>query len=62
MSAAAVILRDVVGLAGAASITYGAWLIHPAAGFIVGGFLALVGALALGRAAQPAPPPNGEEA
>jgi hypothetical protein len=62
MSKAAVILRDVVGLAGAASITYGAWLFNPASGFVVGGFLAVAGALALGRADQPAPPPNGDDA
>jgi len=46
MSAVAVILRDLIGLAGAASITYGAWLLHPAAGFIVGGAFALLAAIA----------------
>ena len=38
-----VILRDIVGLAAAASIAYGAWMLHPAAGFITGGVLVLAG-------------------
>lgn len=38
-----VILRDTVGLAAAASIAYGAWMLHPAAGFITGGILVLAG-------------------
>lgn len=36
--------RDLVGIAGAASIAYGAWMVYPAAGFIVGGLLAAGGA------------------
>jgi hypothetical protein len=39
--------RDVVGLSGVSSIAYGAWLINPAAAFIVGGVLASCGAIAL---------------
>lgn len=39
------ILRDLIGLAGAVAIAYGAWLLHPAAGYIVGGSLALAGAI-----------------
>lgn len=38
-----VVLRDLTGLAAAGSIAYGAWLIMPAAGFITGGLLVLVG-------------------
>jgi hypothetical protein len=38
------VLRDVAGLAGAGSIAYGAWLVVPAAGFIVAGALLMVGA------------------
>lgn len=40
-----ILLRDAVGLFGAGGIAYGAWLLHPAAGFIVGGGLLLAGAL-----------------
>lgn len=42
-----VLLRELAGIAGAASITYGAWLLHPAAGFIVGGTLVLAGVILL---------------
>jgi len=38
------ILRDLLGLCGAGSIAYGAWLVFPPAGFIVGGLLLLGGA------------------
>lgn len=37
------IIRDLVGLAAVALIAYGAWLIMPAAGFITGGSLLLLG-------------------
>ena len=40
-----VLLRDLVGLAAVASIAYGAWLIYPPAGFIVGGVLLLAGVI-----------------
>ena len=40
-------LRDVVGLCGACLVSYGAWLIYPPAGFIVGGVLLIVGTLVL---------------
>lgn len=40
-----VILRDGVGLIGVGLIAYGAWLVHPAAGYITGGALLLVGAV-----------------
>ncbi|PWC89830.1 hypothetical protein TSH100_04110 [Azospirillum sp. TSH100] len=42
-AAAGVLLRDLVGVAGAGAITYGAWLAWPPAGFIVGGSLTLAG-------------------
>lgn len=42
-----VVLRDATGLAGVGLISYGAWMIMPAAGFIVGGALLLVGAILL---------------
>lgn len=38
------VARDITGLAGAALIAYGAWLVMPAAGFVVGGFFLLAGA------------------
>jgi hypothetical protein len=45
------LLRDLAGLSGVGLVAYGAWLIYPPAGFIVGGSLLIVGALllALGR-------------
>lgn len=39
------VMTDVVGLSGAASVSYGAWLILPAAGFITGGVLLMAGAI-----------------
>lgn len=39
------LLRDACGMAGAGAIAYGAWLVYPPAGFIVGGALVLVGVL-----------------
>lgn len=41
----AVALRDLAGLAAVASIVYGSWMLHPAAGFIVGGVLVLAGVI-----------------
>lgn len=40
---------DAAGYAGAGAIAYGAWLIYPPAGFLVGGALLIVGALLYGR-------------
>jgi hypothetical protein len=37
------IIRDLVGVAAVGLIAYGAWLLNPAAGFITGGTLLLVG-------------------
>lgn len=51
--AAPVIIRDLVGLAAVGAISYGAWLLHPAAGYITGGALVLTGVIAIGaRAGQ----------
>jgi hypothetical protein len=45
-----IVVRDVVGIAGAGSVAYGAYIITPAAGFIVGGALAIVGSYLASRA------------
>jgi hypothetical protein len=37
------ILPDVLVVAGAAALSFGAWLLHPAAGFITAGVLMLAG-------------------
>ena len=44
-----VLLRDVVGLAGCGLVSYGAWIVHPAAGSVVAGLFLLAGALIVGR-------------
>lgn len=44
-----VFARDAAGLLAVASISYGAWLVYPPAGFIVGGALVLAGVVALAR-------------
>ncbi len=41
--------RDAIGVVSVGSISYGAWLIFPPAGFIVGGLLVLVGVIAAAR-------------
>ena len=41
------LLRDLAGLSGVGLVAYGAWLIYPPAGFIVGGSLLILGALLL---------------
>ena len=41
LAAAPGLLRDLIVFDGAASITYGAWLIYEPAGFITGGVLTL---------------------
>jgi hypothetical protein len=43
------LLRDLVGLAGAALCAYGAWLVYAPAGFIFGGILLLAGAMLSAR-------------
>lgn len=44
---AAGLLLDLVVVGSVASVAYGAWLVFPPAGFIVGGFLTLMLALGL---------------
>jgi len=39
------LVRDIAGLSGVGLVSYGAWLIYPPAGFIVGGCLLIVGVL-----------------
>lgn len=41
------LLRDLAGLSGVGLVSYGAWLVYPPAGFIVGGSLMIAGALLL---------------
>lgn len=41
------LLRDLAGLSGVGLVAYGAWLVYPPAGFIVGGSLLVLGALLL---------------
>ena len=41
------LLRDLAGLSGVGLVAYGAWLVYPPAGFIVGGTLLILGALLL---------------
>lgn len=48
------LIRDACGLAGAGAIAYGAWLVYPPAGFIVGGGLVLVGVLMSSFGRKPA--------
>ncbi len=43
------LLRDAAGFAAVASIAYGSSLLHPAAGYIVGGALVLVGVMLASR-------------
>ena len=43
----ATLARDITGTAGLAAITYGAHLIYAPAGYIVGGLIAVAGAVAL---------------
>lgn len=44
-------LRDAAGVAGVASIAYGAWLVYEPSGFIVAGILVLAAAVASARGA-----------
>jgi hypothetical protein len=44
------VVRDLTGIAAVGSISYGSWLITPAAGFIVGGTLVLVGVILMNMA------------
>ena len=42
--------RDLVGIAGAGLISYGAWLAYPPAGFVIGGALMVMAAVLMARA------------
>ncbi len=44
-------VADGLLLAGAAAVSYGAWLMYPPAGFIVGGVLAMVAGALIARGA-----------
>jgi hypothetical protein len=48
------LLRDIAGICGVSLVSYGAWLIYPPAGFIVGGMLLTLGTLLLAFAARSA--------
>ncbi len=45
----AVLARDAAGLFAVSSISYGAWMVYPPAGFIVCGVLILAGVIAIAR-------------
>ena len=47
------LLRDMAGIGSVAAIAYGAYMLHPAAGWIVGGTLVLIGVLLSSAAPQP---------
>lgn len=49
---ARIVARDAIGLIGAASISYGAWLIYRPAGFIIAGAFCVVFAVFSARAAE----------
>lgn len=51
MTNVAIVITDIVGVCGAASVAYGAWAIYHPLGFIVGGLLAMAGALLVSRPA-----------
>lgn len=46
---ARVIARDLAGIAAVAAIAFGAWMVYPPAGFIVGGIIVLAGVVAMAR-------------
>lgn len=52
MARLAVIARDAIGVSAVASISYGAWLIYPPAGFVTGGLLILAGVIAAARGGE----------
>lgn len=56
------VIRDLLGIAGAGLMAYGAWLITPAAGFIVGGSVLFVLAVVSAFTAARKPPPAKPEA
>jgi hypothetical protein len=42
-------VRDAAGVVGAASVTYGCWLIFEPSGFVVGGLMLVIAALLSAR-------------
>jgi hypothetical protein len=42
-------IPDLLLVAGAASVAYGAWLLHPAAGFVAGGAMCLIQAIKMAQ-------------
>lgn len=45
-------MPDALAVCGVASVSYGAWLVYPAAGFVVGGLFMLAGGLLSARKAS----------
>ena len=45
-------LPDALMIGGAAALSYGSWLVYPAAGFVVAGALSLVAGVLTARAAK----------
>lgn len=43
------VAAQLLELAGLAALTYGAWLIYPAAGYVAGGILAVLAGIAMER-------------
>jgi hypothetical protein len=52
IAALPVVLCDLVGIAGAAAVAYGAWQIYQPAGWVVGGTLAIAAAWLVARAPE----------
>lgn len=46
------LIRDCIGIAGAALLVYGAWLIYRPAGFILAGVLMMLVAIVMARRAE----------
>lgn len=61
LSAIPGLLVDLVGIAGVALITYGAWRIYEPAGFIVCGSFMVVFALLIGRSSLPSASERGDD-
>jgi hypothetical protein len=45
-------IKDGIGLIGVGLVSYGAWLVLPAAGFITGGMFLIVGVILFSRSAK----------
>jgi hypothetical protein len=52
MAVLGVMVRDILGLAGAGLLSYGVWLAYRPGGFIVGGLLILTWAVLASRGAE----------